>query len=173
MTLAVHRAAAVVLMGSGTRTVRGRRASGCSGAASLVSSRVLGRMTRTVPRVHPARLPFGRGHICMRHLPLHADDELKHQQRCNHPVREPVTHDPQRTPLAAMGEEARLCRKPERAAICAPPRNLHRKSSAPSTKATSRVLAAHVRLAVVASARAYHRAFQGHQHHSFFRTSNG
>jgi hypothetical protein len=81
MTLAVHRATAVVAVGS------------------------------TVPRVHPAHLAFGLGHIGMRRLPLHADHELKHQQRCNHPNCEPVTHDPQRTPPAAMREEARLCRE--------------------------------------------------------------
>jgi hypothetical protein len=73
-------------------------------------------MTGTVPRVHPARLPFGRGYICVRHLPLHTDGELKHQEHRNRPVSEPVTHGSERTPRAAMGEGARLCRKPGRAA---------------------------------------------------------
>jgi hypothetical protein len=78
-------------------------------------------MTGTVPRVHPARLPFGRGHICMRNLPLHTDGELKHQEHRNHPVSEPVTHGSEPTPRAAMGEEALFCRKPGRASICASP----------------------------------------------------
>jgi hypothetical protein len=52
----------------------------------------------------------------MRHLPLHTDGELKHQERRNHPVSEPGTHGNERTPRAAMGEEERFCRKPERAA---------------------------------------------------------
>jgi hypothetical protein len=49
-------------------------------------------MTGTVPRVHPVRLPFGRGHIGMRHLPLDTDDELQYQERCDHRVPEPATH---------------------------------------------------------------------------------
>jgi hypothetical protein len=47
----------------------------------------------------------------MRHLPLHSDDELNHQQRCNHPICASVVHDPDRTPLAAMREEARIRKK--------------------------------------------------------------
>jgi len=51
----------------------------------------------------------------MGHLPLHTDDDLQHQKCCNHPVCGSVMHDLQRTPLAAMGEEARVCRKAKRA----------------------------------------------------------
>jgi len=47
----------------------------------------------------------------MRHLPLHTDGELKHQQRHNRPVSDPVTHGRERTPRAAMEEEARFCKK--------------------------------------------------------------
>src|SRR6267378_6029682 len=61
--------------------------------------------------VHPARLPFRRGHIGMGHLPLHTDDDLQHQKCCNHPVCGSVMHDLQRTPLAAMGEEALGCHR--------------------------------------------------------------
>lgn len=118
-------------------------------------------MVRTVPRVHPARLPFGRGHIGVRHLPLHTDDELQHQQRCNHPVCGSVTHDLQRTLLAAMGEEARVCRKAKRAASVRCNRMLRsRLNEASSAKATSRVKAAHVRLVVVASAGTDHHRCQ-------------
>jgi hypothetical protein len=40
----------------------------------------------------------------MRHLPLQTDGELKHQQRRNHPVCGPVTHEPQRTPAGVVRE---------------------------------------------------------------------
>jgi hypothetical protein len=65
-------------------------------------------MIRTVPRVYAACLPFRQGHICMRHLPLQSDCELEQQQRGSHPICVSGTHDPQRTPLAGMREEAQL-----------------------------------------------------------------
>ena len=79
-------------------------------------------MVRTMLRVHTARLQFGCGHIGMRHLPWHADDELHHRQQCKHPVYESVTHDVQPTPLAAIGEGARPSRvRCKETAFIAPP----------------------------------------------------
>jgi hypothetical protein len=110
MTLAAHRAAAVVPMDR--FIMRGRYARRGSSTASLVRPRIRARMVRAVSRVHSARLPFGRSYRCMRHLPLHSHDKLKHQQRRNHPICESVTHNRQRTPVTGTGEEAR--RNPHR-----------------------------------------------------------
>jgi hypothetical protein len=57
-------------------------------------------------------LPFRRGHDSLRHLPLQTDGELKHHQRCNHPVCRSVTHDPQRTLLVAIREGAVIAGNP-------------------------------------------------------------
>jgi hypothetical protein len=104
MTLAVKGTAAVVLMCRGTVTVRGRRARRCSSAVSINGPRVPRLMAGTVPRFHAARLRLRRGRGSMRHLPLQTEDELKHQQRCKHPVCGSVRHDSQRTPAAVMRE---------------------------------------------------------------------
>jgi hypothetical protein len=62
---------------------------------SVRRGRALGRMVGTVPRVHAARSPFGWVHIGVRHLQLHTEDQLKHQQHGSHPVCEPIAHDPE------------------------------------------------------------------------------
>jgi hypothetical protein len=65
-----------------------------------------------VPRVHAVRLPFDWVPIGVRHLPLHTEDELKHQQHGSHPVCERVTHDLEGTRLVTMKKEAPLALTP-------------------------------------------------------------
>ncbi len=102
MTLAAQSVAAVVLRGR--VIVRGQRTRRCT----CVGSRVLGLMGRTVPSLRGAHLPVRSNCVSLRHLPLQTDGELKHQQRCNHPVCGSVcvTHAPQRTPVAVIREGA-------------------------------------------------------------------
>jgi hypothetical protein len=91
MALTTHGTATIVFVAR--VVVRGRRARRCSSAAVLDGPRVARSMAGTVSRFHPVFLRLRQGRGSMRHLPLQADGELKHQQCCDHPVCRSVAHD--------------------------------------------------------------------------------
>jgi len=83
VTLAAQRATAVVIL----RRVVVR------GFATLVDRQIVRRMARTMPGFHTAHRALRQDRGRMRRLPRRTDGELQDEQRSNHPIGGPVTHD--------------------------------------------------------------------------------